>query len=268
MYNERLRSYRTVYPRACGGTSYRPWKVAVTGGLSPRVRGNPGRVEKNSTNWGSIPARAGEPQNLPSDWPKDRVYPRACGGTRDTYVASKDTNGLSPRVRGNPNRGRGSPSRARSIPARAGEPYISLPTSQRPPVYPRACGGTRWSSEISSVMMGLSPRVRGNHDEGVALHHALRSIPARAGEPNDYAGAADPVQVYPRACGGTPRDAGNDRSGGGLSPRVRGNPLQPPPALDLNGSIPARAGEPQRQSPSWSVSRVYPRACGGTTRST
>ena len=50
----------------------------------------------------------------------------------------------------------------------------------------------------------------------------------------------------------------------GLSPRVRGNPVQPGQEQHLHGSIPACAGEPPRCSWARTHRRVYPRVCGGT----
>ena len=51
------------------------------------------------------------------------------------------------------------------------------------------------------------------------------SIPACAGEPTTIPLGDLPNKVYPRVCGGTIRFDSNGRVGGGLSPRVRGNPL-------------------------------------------
>ena len=92
------------------------------GGLSPRVRGNPGQVRPGQVRSGSIPARAGEP--APADYVhwQQAVYPRACGGTPETPTELERKHGLSPRVRGNPMgiyRLHPDPG---SIPARAGEP--------------------------------------------------------------------------------------------------------------------------------------------------
>ena len=50
-----------VYPRACGGTANDNCILIQDGGLSPRVRGNPGRDGAAVYQMGSIPARAGEP---------------------------------------------------------------------------------------------------------------------------------------------------------------------------------------------------------------
>ena len=53
----------------------------------------------------------------------------------------------------------------------------------------------------------------------------------------------------------------------GLSPRVRGNPKQPPERAVAEGSIPACAGEPYYIGYRVRISEVYPRVCGGTTAS-
>ena len=145
----------TVYPRACGGTPDQAIVEFISGGLSPRVRGNRLRHRAYPRCAGSIPARAGERcrRCKPATWlglsPRVRgnsrtaryahpVYPRACGGT---------PSGLA---RGH-------------IPARAGEPRRRRPTFPTPKVYVRGRVGSN----------RRRPRAAGG----------LRSIPARAGEP-------------------------------------------------------------------------------------
>ena len=118
----------------------------------------------------------------------------------------------------------------------------------------------------------------------IAPDVARGSIPAQAGEP--YRGCWDwpRTRVYPRAGGGTGRpqrvrDAakGLSRAGGGtryvilsshfhigLSPRRRGNPRYGCCCLPTLRSIPAQAGEPPSSPAATVVSRVYPRAGGGT----
>ena len=54
-----------VYPRACGGTLVSTAVGMYVGGLSPRLRGNPGLVAKPVQGLGSIPAPAGEPKLKP-----------------------------------------------------------------------------------------------------------------------------------------------------------------------------------------------------------
>ena len=51
---------------------------------------------------------------------------------------------------------------------------------------------------------------------------------------------------------------------GGLSPRVRGNPLSRRRTAAARGSIPACAGEPTIATPFRRTAAVYPRVCGGT----
>ncbi len=152
----------------------------------------------------------------------------------------------------------------RSIPARAGEPSHHHAGYERREVYPRACGGTAAKMYGVQGHIGLSPRVRGNPAAVCAGLLYGGSIPARAGEPpvGDSAGLREPV--YPRACGGTSVRVSRGSEPGGLSPRVRGNPVEGARIDGFIGSIPARAGEPAIDQPlsvSWTV---YPRACGGT----
>ena len=106
------------------------------------------------------------------------------------------------------------------------------------------CGGTAGLLPLTVVGTGLSPRVRGNHDDDDDSRSRDRSIPACAGEPRrEMPGWAVP-QVYPRVCGGTTLALGLPLALAGLSPRVRGNPPLPPGLSGSKGSIPACAGEP------------------------
>ena len=212
-----------VYPRACGGTSMVMSPKYIIPGLSPRVRGNPGARHLLVPLPGSIPARAGEPTDVDGWANVVGVYPRACGGTD----ASNDFNfvgrGLSPRVRGNRRQQRLQLRGPGSIPARAGEPPQTSRAKSRYWVYPRACGGTQAPDTFSYHCPGLSPRVRGNPGGMNITQFAIRSIPARAGEPPETDSPRRASKVYPRACGGTSPSSRKPLSSRGLSPRVRGN---------------------------------------------
>ena len=151
-----------------------------------------------------------------------------------------------------------------SIPACAGEP--STDTAYRPccTVYPRVCGGTSRPSASVHAGSGLSPRVRGNLGTDSPHHVYRRSIPACAGEPDHGSQCIHAAGVYPRVCGGTGRNLFTSTASAGLSPRVRGNPLDGSRTTDVNRSIPACAGEPSPARPSLDTAGVYPRVCGGT----
>ena len=175
----------TVYPRACGGTSKPAGGLSESRGLSPRVRGNPSSIPSSRQSPGSIPARAGEPLTAGFTLRMKKVYPRACGGTETRFCPQRFQKGLSPRVRGNLRPAELQPAGLRSIPARAGEPPRPNASRWHGPVYPRACGGTPAEGPDHRTVAGLSPRVRGNPRPGGSGSELRRSIPARAGEPND-----------------------------------------------------------------------------------
>ena len=152
-----------------------------------------------------------------------------------------------------------------SIPARAGEPPPVCSAVWCNRVYPRTCGGTLATPPAESVEKGLSPHVRGNHGDVWASSVDHGSIPARAGEPISRDRVQDQRRVYPRTCGGTDSRAHAQLVHTGLSPHVRGNRAERLGGLCREGSIPARAGEPATSIRGRSVTRVYPRTCGGTS---
>ena len=117
---------------------------------------------------------------------------------------------------------------------------------------------------MSIARMGLSPRVRGNRQQGGAGGRKARSIPACAGEPAQGCAHCRLVAVYPRVCGGTSASSSPMPECEGLSPRVRGNLPLAQPLQRCRGSIPACAGEPTTFGTGIAAPPVYPRVCGGT----
>ena len=152
-----------------------------------------------------------------------------------------------------------------SIPARAGEPFHRRAPGETRLVYPRACGGTLHHDRATTGQCGLSPRVRGNQAQRISPVVDRGSIPARAGEPRRTLACQLATEVYPRACGGTRHGCPATCSPWGLSPRVRGNREFGREVGGVDGSIPARAGEPEFNLPGRVGDAVYPRACGGTS---
>ena len=75
-----------VYPRVCGGTGQQCSGGQSHVGLSPRVRGNLEDESADPSEYGSIPACAGEPQMVGQYQQRNEVYPRVCGGTPNIRV--------------------------------------------------------------------------------------------------------------------------------------------------------------------------------------
>ena len=241
----------------CGG-------VVHSKGLSPRGRGNPITADNIDELLGPIPARAGEPCRYPPATCTTRAYPRAGGGTISLSPRCTPAQGLSPRGRGNPRPPRSYLGISGPIPARAGEPPCSPRSQPRNWAYPRAGGGTRSGAARGDVIMGLSPRGRGNRSAGGCSARCSRPIPARAGEPSSTPRARVRIRAYPRAGGGTFLALAAGIYFQGLSPRGRGNPDARFHADRYRGPIPARAGEPMRSTRRGRRRRAYPRAGGGT----
>ena len=126
------------------------------------MRGNPRTPPAKSWAAGSIPAHAGEPRAYPCTPGVTRVYPRACGGTKQGSVVGDLGDGLSPRMRGNHLMAIYAHQTVGSIPAHAGEPEHFEAKGYHVGVYPRACGGTWGARWAAAKAQGLSPRMRGN----------------------------------------------------------------------------------------------------------
>ena len=152
----------------------------------------------------------------------------------------------------------------RSIPACAGEPARARKPWPTREVYPRLCGGTRYSAQVRGGDAGLSPPVRGNPRISRTSWRLHRSIPACAGEPSRRRFGRIRITVYPRLCGGTEARYDNSTAIRGLSPPVRGNHAYACWAFYPPRSIPACAGEPPTIFRPARGIRVYPRLCGGT----
>ena len=208
----------------CGGTVNVMDDENDPEGLSPRVRGNPGRGLSLVADDGSIPACAGEPAVAWGLVTRRAVYPRVCGGTLWFSYQRMPNHGLSPRVRGNPPTAWPRPHRSRSIPACAGEPLVVVCMARVAGVYPRVCGGTSAAGRNNLTESGLSPRVRGNQPRQPLQYQHQGSIPACAGEPPAMMPCGSLFRVYPRVCGGTGLSLPLGKPSRGLSPRVRGNP--------------------------------------------
>ena len=186
------------------------------------------------------------------------------GGTGGGGGVGAGEGGLSPRVRGNPAGGHAQHLPDRSIPACTGEPTEPSGPEPRRTVYPRVYGGTAHKPDALSIVVGLSPRVRGNPTPARSTSLRLGSIPACTGEPPPKTAYSRIASVYPRVYGGTRQVKRDIKVMGGLSPRVRGNPRRPKTWPTPAGSIPACTGEPPSRTFRPAYNGVYPRVYGGT----
>ena len=110
-----------VHPRACGGSRALRRPVPVAHGTSPRVRGKLCEGSQFGIQDRYIPARAGEAAGRVRTPSRQRVHPRACGGSGHLIASVDATAGTSPRVRGKRVRGFHERLQGGYIPARAGE---------------------------------------------------------------------------------------------------------------------------------------------------
>ncbi len=254
----------SVYPRVYGETCMGGSRWALWGGLSPRVRGNRIGLVGTSCSNGSIPACTGKPRQPPPHPRHPEVYPRVYGETHHRIPNTHHTIGLSPRVRGNRTPRLAMPTPLRSIPACTGKPKPASAPANPSPVYPRVYGETSPTTTSPCPSGGLSPRVRGNPLPSHHPNQAPRSIPACTGKPKPASAPANPSPVYPRVYGETSPTTTSPCPSGGLSPRVRGNPLPSHHPNQAPRSIPACTGKPTYcPTYSWAKS-VYPRVYGET----
>ena len=109
-------------------------------------------------------------------------------------------------------------------------------------------GESPTSNADTTVMTGLSPRVRGILEGVQAFGRRAGSIPACTGNPGAHKPASRSITVYPRVYGESSSPSCPHACSMGLSPRVRGI-LVVLVCLRLdNGSIPACTGNPLCQN--------------------
>ena len=208
------------------------------------MRGNQPQIAWYPETVRTIPACAGEPWCNIAINCTNSDYPRVCGGTVVICKLINHGQGLSPRVRGNHQPDLSATTHSGTIPACAGEPCPDLGVLSSHGDYPRVCGGTCDIGHLTSIILGLSPRVRGNPIPAQITIAILGTIPACAGEP--FLVGLQPVasRDYPRVCGGTCPAPVKLFLNAGLSPRVRGNLYETNELPMAERTIPACAGEP------------------------
>ena len=217
----------TDHPRACGANRHVVKRRPQSVGSSPRMRGKLLLCFRVPSLVRIIPAHAGQtpPSGLATSGTPD--HPRACGANAKVASSKFGTFGSSPRMRGKPIMGACYPITRRIIPAHAGQTSSLLPLSFLSTDHPRACGANyALDMEIPSGS-GSSPRMRGKLSRGHCHSHALRIIPAHAGQTNGHPTRGTHPADHPRACGANQQAAKNHTEFCGSSPRMRGKRKAP-----------------------------------------
>ncbi len=195
----------------------------------------------------------------------------------------KRAKGPSPRARGSPPPRTSARRAPGSIPASAGEPRsgrsreskrwvhprerggAAAPTRALPRmwVHPRERGGAAMPPGAGAAGAGPSPRARGSRERSLAQGPRFGSIPASAGEPQRLRHPGVGRGVHPRERGGARASECAICAALGPSPRARGSQLGHRRGIELDGSIPASAGEPGRSMCRRTLHWVHPRERGG-----
>ncbi len=232
------------YPRSRGATGRIVLHLVCMVGLSPLARGNPRIRSAICSPAGTIPARAGQPYaGRPSEWDFGD-YPRSRGATGPDRRSVAGQGGLSPLARGNLGMvGDSRPGRG-TIPARAGQPPRVWPISPVSGDYPRSRGATSSAKNQMGTARGLSPLARGNLESIGGKCLRVGTIPARAGQPTSTRSHTTHSGDYPRSRGATLDWQSPVFLDYGLSPLARGNLHLRHCVHDPDGTIPARAGQP------------------------
>ena len=129
-------------------------------------------------------------------------------------------------------------------------------------VHPRSRGAAATTRSRSPTVKGPSPLARGSQECADGVYDVDGSIPARAGQPASTSRSSPPARVHPRSRGAA---AGIAECAGviaGPSPLARGSLHRPEQPGAVQGSIPARAGQPATPLLLRGLSGVHPRSRG------
>ena len=214
------------------------------------------------THHGIIPAHAGNTWGRGHNGGKRWDHPRACGEHALMDATHGDLPGSSPRMRGTLYDAVADCGVQGIIPAHAGNTVELRGILNDSRDHPRACGEHSPSSDVSVILTGSSPRMRGTHliEKDIGMFRGI--IPAHAGNTRIMDAMACSSRDHPRACGEHIVEIGRASRLLGSSPRMRGtHPVGIGP-VETDGIIPAHAGNTGRVGSFFSQRRDHPRACG------
>ena len=170
--------------------------------------------------------------------------------------------GSSPRMRGTLLRGRCSTLRTGIIPAYAGNTVI---IKRQPPMagdHPRVCGEHDCWAYWRVYALGSSPRMRGTRKPVKTKENGTGIIPAYAGNTSAARRREYRRWDHPRVCGEHCASRSNHLRLMGSSPRMRGTHQGWRDDGEVDGIIPAYAGNTRSDTGTSAGARDHPRVCG------
>ena len=150
--------------------------------------------------------------------------------------------GSSPRIRGEYRTLASPHHRCGIIPANTGRMRRSRRMVARRRDHPREYGENSWTTRYRQLLLGSSPRIRGEYRLGTPPYRANRIIPANTGRIIPVPGSLHYRRDHPREYGENSSTSRFHVSDGGSSPRIRGEyavVVQSPVRV---GIIPANTG--------------------------
>ena len=192
-------------------------------------------------------------------------HPRACGEHFLCLGVGERGEGSSPRLRGTP-RGPARPGGPQGIiPALAGNTVSTNGSNTNGGDHPRACGEHIRRANGQQELRGSSPRLRGTRTRGRADSRWCGIIPALAGNTSVVAVTVIGWWDHPRACGEHGEAFDQHAGEPGSSPRLRGTRAVQRALGDMEGIIPALAGNTRSRLRRRGLHWDHPRACGEHT---
>ena len=209
-----------------------------------------------------IPADAGNTQNRLCSSRPYGDHPRGCGEHQTIAQRMVEHKGSSPRMRGTLRTGYRRPSPPRIIPADAGNTTCTQTYLASYGDHPRGCGEHFLKDEMSGLIIGSSPRMRGTQAGGAHTGDDGRIIPADAGNTAQTPAQRLWFQDHPRGCGEHLFAVFIVALASGSSPRMRGTQMQSRIRDGAIRIIPADAGNTFMQEDGQVGVADHPRGCG------
>ena len=177
---------RKDHPRGCGENPDYTQAIQPCMGSPPRMRGKLTRQRVVAEAFRITPADAGKTWGLISKKMPSKDHPRGCGENVNTMEQQNKMVGSPPRMRGKLIFVRTVPLRPGITPADAGKTRIFRAAQRRNKDHPRGCGENEETGEITDIVAGSPPRMRGKLRRLSGSCGSGRITPADAGKTGQW----------------------------------------------------------------------------------